>query len=773
MRNPDGFTIKNKNMNQRLFIIFFAIVFYSETIYAFEKEKNTDKTEVDTIQASSLSEVVITSSGKETNQMKTLPGSITVLSPAQVQGMQIFDVKDLSAIVPNFFIPDYGSKMTAPVYIRGIGNRSSGQAAGMYVDNIPYLNKTSFDFDFIDIQQIEVLRGPQGTLYGRNAMGGIINIFTPSALDCQYTKVGITGGNYGILKATLSDYSRINEDLGISIAGYYDQDDGYFTNEYSGKKADATTSYGGRLRLDFKVSGSFTGAVIFNYDKTEQGAFPYGKYDKTTGTVQPVNYNDEGNYNREMFGNTLNLAYKNDHIQLSSSTSIQTLKDQMNMDQDYSPLSMFTLTQKQKQYSFTEEITVKSNNKNNYQWSFGVFGLSNQLNTRADVDFKSDGIKYILQPVFTKLHEDNPRMPLLTITDPSILIPGLFDTPTLGGAVFHQSTYNNLFVEGLSLTAGIRLDYEKDDLDYNTSMTMDLAGTMGNRPVSMPLDTTLAGSESLHFTQLLPKVSLKYELNKQHYVYATVAKGYNPGGFNIQMFSDIVKEAIKEQRPGGNTVPSAPIKDLTSYKPEFSWNYEIGFKGELIKDILRAELSLFYIDVKDMQLTQFVKSGAGRMLTNAGSAVSKGVDFSLIARLLPELSLGINYGYSHATFKDYDDGKTDYSGKFLPFAPQQTFSVYGTFRKTFINKIIDRINVQAQYNGAGKIYWTPANDMAQDLYGILNLRAGGGKGIFNVSFWMKNALNTDYDAFYFESMDSPFVQKGKPMTLGADVSIVF
>ncbi len=757
-------------MKHLLFTCLFTLS--SSLIFSNNNLKDVDLKD-DTIKTQYLNEVVITSSSKETNQLKKLPGSVTVLSPLQIDGMQIFDVKDMSTIIPNFFIPDYGSKMTAPVYIRGIGNRSTGQAAGMYVDNAPYLNKTTFDFDFVDVQRVEVLRGPQGTLYGRNAMGGIVNIYTPSALSYQGTKITLTGGNYGLFKAKASNYTRINEDLGVSLAAYYDKDDGFFTNEYTGEKADASTSVGGRLRFDFKIADSFTGAYIINYDYVDQGAFPYGKYDKTTGTTQPVNYNDEGSYNRKMGGNTINLAYKNKNILLSSSTSFQILKDDMVMDQDYTPLSLFTITQKQNQETVTEELSIKSNNNRNYQWSFGVFGFNNHLQTQGDVDFKQDGIRTILQPVFDRLHQENPGMPLLSIVDNSVFIPGSFNTPTIGGAIFHQSTYNNLFVKGLSLTAGIRLDYEKDDLDYNTSTAMTLSGKMGPRTFTMPLDTTMIGSESMEFTQILPKGSLKYEFGGNKYVYATVAKGYNPGGFNIQMFSDIVKDAIQQQRPGGSSTPSTPIKDVVSYKPEISWNYEIGFKGELIKNVLWTDLALFYIDVKDMQLTKFVNSGAGRMLTNAGNAVNKGVDVSVNVRVLPELNLGANYGYVHATFKDYDDGTNDYSGKYIPFAPQQTFSVYGSYIKTFSNKIIDRVNIQAQYNGAGKIYWTPANDIAQDVYGLLNFRAGFSKSIFTLDFWMKNALDTSYDAFYFESMNNSFVQKGKPMQLGADLIVRF
>ena len=126
--------------------------------------------ENDTIKNYAIDEVIITSSAKETNELKVLPGAVSILTPQQIANRQIEALKDISSFVPNLNMPDYGAKLTSAIYIRGIGARSSGQSVGLYVDNAPYLDKSTFDFELTDIQRIEVLRGPQGTLYGRNAM---------------------------------------------------------------------------------------------------------------------------------------------------------------------------------------------------------------------------------------------------------------------------------------------------------------------------------------------------------------------------------------------------------------------------------------------------------------------------------------------------------------------------------------------------------------------------------------------------------------------------
>ena len=205
--------------------------------------------------------------------MRKLPGSVTILSPQQIIGRQIDALKDISSFVPNLYMPDYGAKLTSAIYIRGIGARSSGQSIGMYVDNVPYLDKSTFDFELTDIQRIEVLRGPQGTLYGRNAMGGIVNIYTISPFDFQGKKLSVSAGNYGQVKVKASHYGVINDKFGFTAGVYYDRNSGFFTNEYTGKKADNEQSVGGRIRLEGRFNPNFRMAYTLSADYSDQGAF--------------------------------------------------------------------------------------------------------------------------------------------------------------------------------------------------------------------------------------------------------------------------------------------------------------------------------------------------------------------------------------------------------------------------------------------------------------------------------------------------------------------
>ena len=760
-------------MYRKYYIVIF-ILLWNSGLFA-QSENSESVLQVD------LEEVIV-SSTKETNELKTLPGSISFITPRMIDERKIISIVDLSAVIPNFFVPNYGSKMSAPVYIRGIGERSTGQSIGLYVDNMPYLDKSVFNFEFLDVQRIELLRGPQGTLYGRNAMSGIVNIFTWSPLEQERTKVTLTAGNYSLFRANASVSKKIGKKAGVSFCGYYDGNNGFFNNRYDGKSADRLRSAGGRFRLDVRPADQWTVQLMANYDYSDQGAFPYGQYND--GKIEAPNYDHPGKYTREVRGGNVNAEYRNDKIIFTSSTGFQYFDDDMNMDTDYTSEPVFTLNQLQTERNLTQEFVVKSNTKNNYRWSFGAFGFSRNLRTDVVTAMGNAGVKNVLQPILDAATANNPRAPSLMATDNEIPIPGTFKTPAYGGALFHQSTYHNLLVEGLSLTAGIRLDYEKTELDFNTSMMANIDAIMNGTVVgSQTAGTSLTGDGSMSFTEWLPKVALKYEFNGNNYVYFSTSKGYKAGGYNIQMFADIVQEVVRKKYQSGrpdDPIPEespGPILATISYQPEYSWNYEAGFKGELVKDLLHTEVALFYVDVKDVLITQFVESGHGRLLKNAGRAESMGLDLGLTAYLSNGFTLSANYGYAHAILKDYqtdETGTADYSGNYIPFAPRNTFSFSTGYNHRLYNRrIIDRFNIQAQYNGAGKIYWTEANDVWQDFYGLLHLKAGVFKGIFGLNVWTRNTLNTEYATFYFETKTLNLAQKGAPFQIGVDLTITW
>ena len=219
-------------------------------ILTFLTAGNVSAADLDTLKVVDVEEVLVIAAPKENRKLREQPTAVTLLSQQDMQAAQVNSIKNLTGLVPNMFIPDYGSRLTSAVYIRGIGSRINTPSVGLYVDNIPYIDKSAFDFDYSDIERIDVLRGPQGTLYGRNAMGGLIKIHTKSPFSYQGTDLRIGAGTHNAYNTSLTHYHRVSERFAFSTGGFYDYEGGFFRNAaLENKKTDKSQSAGGRFRI--------------------------------------------------------------------------------------------------------------------------------------------------------------------------------------------------------------------------------------------------------------------------------------------------------------------------------------------------------------------------------------------------------------------------------------------------------------------------------------------------------------------------------------------
>ena len=780
----------------------------------------------DSLKVVDIEEVVVIATPKENRKLRELPAATTVLSQKDMQANQVNSVKRLSGLIPNIFIPEYGSKLTTSIYIRGIGSRINTPAIGLYVDNIPYIDKSAFDFNYSDIERIDVLRGPQGTLYGRNTMGGLIKVHTKSPFTYQGTDIRMGAATYNDYNVSLTHYHRISDQFAFSTGGFYEHTGGFYQNSArNNERVDKGNAGGGRFRGIYLPKDNLKLDLNVSYEYSDQGGYPYfytgitqegvnkGKTEEREEMIGKIAYNDRSNYYRNLLNAGFNVEYQAKNFILSAVTGYQHLKDRMFLDQDFTEKNIFNLTQKQKLNTISEEIVLKSKPNRKWEWTTGIFGFYQTLNTDGPVTFKEDGVKETIEGntngIFENLGNKAPKMSM-SVLNPTLRVSGNFDTPIWNGAIFHQSTFNNLFTKGLSFTVGLRLDYEKMSMKYNSAsdpLNFDFNFAMGPMVITakdLIADAAYNGKLSEDYVQLLPKFALQYEWRKGNNVYATVSKGYRSGGYNVQMFSDIITgqqahsmvEAIKKSAEFekystliegmiGDKMPAIPeVKDATTYKPEYSWNYEVGTHLTLWEGKLWADLAAFYMDTRDQQLSQFIGSGLGRTTINAGKSNSYGAEASLRASLTNELSLNASYGYTYATFTDYiineadKDGnltvKADYNGKYVPFVPKHTLNIGGEYAITCSSRsIFDRVVFQANYNAAGRIYWTELNDVSQSFYGTLNWRANLEKGNAMISFWARNFLDKDYAAFYFETMNKGFMQKGRPVQFGIDLRCRF
>ena len=451
--------------------------------------------ELDTLKVVDVEEILVIAAPNENRKLREQPTAVTLLSQQDMQAAQVNSIKNLTGLVPNMFIPDYGSRLTSAVYIRGIGSRINTPSIGLYVDNIPYIDKSAFDFDYSDIERIDVLRGPQGTLYGRNAMGGLIKIHTKSPFSYQGTDLRIGAGTHNAYNTSLTHYHRVSERFAFSTGGFYDYEGGFFRNAaLENKKTDKSQSAGGRFRGIYLPSENWKADLNVSYEYSDQGGYPY----YYTGSVNPaaqseemksyigtISNNRESSYYRNLLNTGLNLEYQAQRFTLSAVTGYQFLKDRMFIDQDFTAKDIYTLEQKQRIHTLSEEIVMKSKGSSRWQWATGVFGFYQWLKTDAPVIFREDGMGMLGQMlgsvIPSKIEVPLPMpgmginiLPSLRPGNSNLLINGNFDTPLLNGALFHQSTFRDLFgLTGLSFTAGLRLDYEKMKMTYDSGTAMD------------------------------------------------------------------------------------------------------------------------------------------------------------------------------------------------------------------------------------------------------------------------------------------------------------
>lgn len=806
--------------------------------YSMPKEETAEAPK-DTTRVIDIEEVIVIATPKENNRLRQQPLSATSFSQGDMRNNSVTSVKSLSGLVPNLFIPDYGSKLTTSVYVRGIGSRINTPAVGLYVDNIPFIDKSAFDFNYSDIERIDVLRGPQGTLYGRNTMGGLIRVFTKSPFSYQGTDISLGAATYNNYKASVNHYHRISDKFAFSAGAFYEHEGGFFENvARNNEKIDKGDEVGGRMRAIWLPKDNLKLDFTVNYEYSNQGGYPYQLtslsetdiyYQDLKGDLGKVAYNNECGYMRHLLNGGLNLEHQADNFILSSVTGFQYLKDEMNLDQDFTRKNVYTMSQRQNSKTISEEIVLKSKPGRRWQWTTGVSGFYQWLDTEGPVTFHEDGVNWLNNTINSNANKYMPEIPMGptmsmkmvfsdVINGNTLNIPGYFKTPVFNTAIFHQSTFNDLFgAEGLSFTVGLRMDYENLKMNYNSGVnythTYSLSGDMGSRKITMIPETEFSqnvkyeGDLGHDYIQLLPKFAIQYDFNNNNNIYATVSKGYRSGGYNIQMFSDILQNDMKSNNMSDvakktiETLDKMPagmiseemkqkiigmmngmaqkvetdVKSTTLYKPEYSWNYEIGSHMTMFDGRLQADVAAFYMDTHDQQISRFAASGLGRITVNAGKSRSIGGELALKAQITDAFSLNGNYGYTHATFTDYVvSDEVNYNDNYVPFVPQHTFNIGGQYIfRMKSGAWLDNIMLNANYKGAGRVYWTEQNNAYQNLYGTLNGRISLNKGNGQICIWINNALNTKYQAFYFESMNRGFAQMGRPMQIGVDLRCRF
>lgn len=728
-----------------------------------------------------LEKVVIIESPKENRLLRQQPISVSLLSSGDMFSKRIYSMKDLNSYVPNLYIPKYGSRLTSSIYIRGIGARINNSPIGLYIDDIPYLNKSSFDIDYSDVERIDVLRGPQGTLFGVNAMGGIINIHTKSPFSYQGTDLILSAATNNDYRGSIKHYHRISEKFAFSAGGFVDYKGGQFVNKFNDKRIDEEFGGGGRIYLSYLPSSRWKINLNLNYEYVDAGGFPYGQYNPDEKTIAQPQYNFDSDYRRSLFNSGLVVSYKLPNLTLTSISGFQNLDDRMKMDQDYSEDDLYTLKQYQKQYTISQEFSAKSKVfigsqiASNWHSTTGVSGSYQHLITNAPMSF---GTKFIenLQAIMDNAMIHLPIKVLLT--SERMDVPGYFKSPTNSFALYHQSVFEDIAsIPGLSLTLGLRFDLQHSKISYDTHANLEYNTMRGPAVISQgEYFVHYKGHNKMSSKVLLPRLSLKYDFESKGLngnVYLLASKGYRGGGFNLQMLSDYMSYDVQKNQ--GVVENDETLNKAIEYKPEYMWNYEIGWHLSFLSDHIQVDGSLFYMRLKDQQIARFVESGMGRYTANAGKTRSRGFELSVNSYITDSWRAEINYGFTDAKFTAHDN---EYIGNKVPFSPINTFNLGSSYSFNLSNSA--RLTLMGDYCGMGKIYFTESNSVYQHYYYTLNARAAVDFSINNSSYksieialWGNNILNNRFKVFYFDTAYGAYAQKNNRIQCGVDLRFKF
>ena len=664
-------------------------------------------------------EGVVISANKRESAIMEVPVSASSLTGMAIENNRITTSADLTGPITNLYMPDYGSRLTSPIYIRGIGSRINSPSVGFYMDEVALFEKAAFDLDLYNVKRIEVLRGPQGTLYGRNTMGGIVHVISRDPGNEFGLKASAGLGNYGHQQYQLMlENPLVKDHLFIQLSGNYRTRGGYHVNQYDGMPVDWLNSGGGRIKLIYKPKENSKVVLTIQGDLSNEGAYPYAVVPEE-GEDLPINYDHASSYRRDMVGSSLLYEQAGRKLRLTSITAFQHLRGMQDIDQDFTPDNLLTVTQEQDQQLLTQEVrlgNVSSNSR--FNWITGVYGFYQLNYQEVEVSYGEEGIARFRLPYNSYSYMKQN------------------DMANYGTALFGQASLDHLLIDGMELTVGVRVDYEKDALDYNYEKYAD--------GVTLPAEDF---ESSFSFFELLPKLALNYRWSDGQMNYISLTRGYKSGGFNTTFERE-------EDR---------------SFNPEYSWNYEFGWKAAFIDNRANVRLALFYIDWKDLQVYQPVPSGRGSMLKNAASAYSRGAELEVNAVPVKNLILTGNVGYSDARFTDFapdPDGEVNYADNKVPYVPELTGYISASYRLPLNRGHIHDLVFAANWRETGKIYWNDANDYSQDAYGLLGANVSVGIQHFSLRIWAENLLGIDYRSFQFTALGNVYAQPGRPRRVG-------
>lgn len=681
-----------------------------------------------------LEDVVVSAQKREESLQKS-PISISAFSEKQVKEYRLWDLQDLRAVVPNMYSSNPGDDRNVTA-IRGITSTSYDPAVATYIDGVSQFSLDTYIPLLFDIERIEVLRGPQGTLYGRNAMGGVINVITKSPGNQSAGAVQLSLGNYGVQRYNVAWRQPLVENkLFLGVAGMYDRRAGYFTNDFTQNKHDKFHGVSGNYYLKYVLSPQWTLTANLKHRNGRN----YGPF-TLLGSIADFRdnpYHLSQNATTKMIDNTTNASLSVKHagksIDFSSQTAWQANHRyyEQPIDGDFSAIDGITI---QNNYGsdwnnvkvWTQEFRVSSasHRTSPLNWTLGTYLFHQDVPNKQGTHFGEQA---------DLMGSPEKNFSIITTTKGK----------GRGAAVFGQLNY--ALSNRLSVTAGLRYDYEHTKLRVLGEYQLD-------GQAEPAFETQPDTSASANFKAFSPKISMQYGLSDNHMVYVSYSRGYRAGGIT-SLSSD----------------PSEP--PLHKFKPEYSNNYEIGFKNQFLDDRLRLNIAAFYNQVTDVQLPTLVLPEALTITKNTGRLNSKGIEMELAFNPVRALTFTNNFGYTDATYRTLrlaqNETEVDLAGNRQIFTPKITNMFAAQYGYTLLPQKNIQLTGRGEWQALGKQYFDLANRIDQKAYSLFNAQLGLSYAKIELSVWGRNLAGKKYVSYAY---DFGAVRTGDPRTYGVTLA---
>ena len=668
------------------------------------------------IQDSSPSDETVVTARKRVEPLSRVPLSATVVKGATLEGAGLIEVSDLASRVPNVVFSEFTARRLSFPFVRGIGSGINDPAVITYVDDVPQFGFGGTNLPLFAVESVEFLRGPQGTLYGKSAVGGVIHVRGRRPTGERVVGLGATFGSDDLREYSGSYSGPIGGALG-DLAVLDSERDGFTTNDFTGNEVDDRDSFFGRTRLLWNPSSSSELDFSLFGERARDGGFALSDLDGLRANPHHINQDFEGFTNRDVLNPALVWRTLGDDLDFTSISSWETWDVLETSDFDFSPIDGVRRRSEEEQSYVYQELrlgTPTTEDRDELGWLVGASGSLSDSERQAANDLRPG-----LFP---------PGMSGVDLND------GQFDDLEL--AVFGQVTVP--LAEDFELEGGLR--YERRESEVERLHTFDPGGG--------PIVLGQSDDENTD-DELLPMASASWHASEDALVYVRASKGFKAGGFNL-------------------TAPAG----FEDFDAETAWSYELGWRQAFAEERYHLSAATFWIDWEDMQLSQF-DAMAGGYVANAGESQSLGLELEGRAEVTRGLDAFGSVGVLDTEIEEFTDSfGTDTSGNELPFAPDSTWSL--GFESRGELPYGGLWTFAGDYTRIGSFFYDAGNREG-DAFGLANLRMAFDAENVGVAFWVRNLFDEEYEPVAFQpSPTDPtaFVgESGAPRVLGFSLSV--